>query len=119
MIAAFGLCYACYRAEGRGAPRVDKHSGAINKERQKLFAAYAQLMNVLAKLGASKTDTQVVIEVLRPYWGMIAEQLRESGEERVNSERDVALFTVHSGGTLPERAMQAARTGKRESGPAA
>jgi hypothetical protein len=79
------------------ATQIDRHSGAINKERQRLFAAHTQLMSVFAKLGVSAADARVVIEKLRPYWARIAEQLRESGaESTVNSERDVATVIVHN-----------------------
>jgi hypothetical protein len=121
-IAAKGLCYTCYRQQAREKDRwpVDRHSGAINKERQKLFQAHAALMVALGKMGVGKADIEDVIRIVRPYLTPISEQLRFAGmatgqpfpstpappdledepeeEEKsvpVNSEHDAVLFTVH------------------------
>jgi hypothetical protein len=119
-IAAFHLCFKCYRQHERALSRgpVDKHTAVITKERQKLFLAYAQLMTSLAKLGVNKTDVESVVEIVRPYLTPISEQLRFAGmatgkpcegtpappdlghgpEEKagtVNGEHDVLPFTVH------------------------
>jgi len=69
-IVAHGLCQKCYRRIDREiAAQIDRHSGAINKERQRLFAAHAQLMSVFAKLGVSAADARVVIEKPAPVLG--------------------------------------------------
>lgn len=119
-IAAFHLCFKCYRQHERALSRgpVDRHSAAVNRERQKLFQAYAAMMVSLGKLGVSKPDLESIVEIVRPYLTPIADQLRFAGmatgqpcegtpappdlegpqEEKVqpvNSERDVLLFTVH------------------------
>jgi hypothetical protein len=112
-LAAKGLCFTCYRRHERAMSRgpVDRHVGAIRKEQQKIYAAYSSVMIGLGKLGVSKEDLELVIEVIRPYLVPIAEQLRSSGmvtgsggeepppeqesSSPVNSERDVLLFTVH------------------------
>lgn len=120
-IAAFHLCFKCYRQTERALSRgpVDRHTAAVTKERQRLFQAYANLMVALGKLGVSKVDVEAVVELVRPYLSPIAEQLRHAGmptgkpcenfpappdvgpeqsgetQPAVNSEHDVLLFTVH------------------------
>jgi hypothetical protein len=119
-IAAFHLCFKCYRQRERAfsSGPVDRHTAVITKERQKLFSAYAQLMTSLGKLGVNKTDVESVVEIVRPYLTPISEQLRFAGmatgqpcegtpappdlehgpEEKavtVNGEHDVLPFTVH------------------------
>jgi hypothetical protein len=117
-IAAFHLCFKCYRQRERALSSgpVDRHTAAITKERQRLFQAYAALMTALGKLGVSKVDVEMVVEIVRPYLTPISEQLRFAGmatgkpcegtptppdleteEERspVNSEQKYVAFTVH------------------------
>jgi hypothetical protein len=105
-IAAKGFCFKCYRQQERSLSRglVDRRSGAITRERQKLFAAYASLMVSLGRLGVAKPDIEDVIEIVRPYLVPISEQLRFAGmvtarpEEKsptVNGEHPGQLFTVH------------------------
>jgi hypothetical protein len=97
---------------------VDRHAGAIKKEQQKLYAAYASVMIGLGKLGVAKDDLEMVIEVIRPYLVPIAEQLRSSGmvtgsggvdppcddasSTPVNSEQHQTMFTVHRSEDLRE-----------------
>ncbi len=99
-IAAHGLCFKCYRAAERAEDNdavLDRHTGAIQKERQKLFRAYSEVMVGLGKLSVNKHDVKAVIQILRPYLALIAEMLRDSGTkpDRVNSEQkfERSLFT--------------------------
>jgi len=128
-IAAFHLCFKCYRQHERALSRgpVDRHTTAITRERQKLFQAYAGLMVSLAKLALNKVDVEAVVEIGRPYLVPISEELRFAGmasgqpcegtpappdeegsdpEESptVNGEHDVLLFTVHKPGDSEEEA---------------
>ena len=101
-IAARGLCFTCYRRWERAqtpfAPAIDRHSSAIRKHEQKLYAAYSQVMIGLGKLGLSGQHVQEVIRVIRPYLEPIASQLRLSGET-VNGEHESGKrFTVHTVG---------------------
>jgi hypothetical protein len=89
-MAAHGLCYKCYRAADRAKDNdavFDRHTGAIQKERQKLFRAYSEVMVGLGKLSVNKYDVKAVIKILRPYLAPIAEILRDSGTKPGSSER--------------------------------
>jgi hypothetical protein len=91
-MAAHGLCFKCYRAAERAEDKdtvLDRHTGAIQKERQRLFRAYSEVMVGLGKLSVNKHDVKAVIQILRPYLAPIAEMLRDSGTkpDRVNSEQ--------------------------------
>ena len=78
VIAAHGLCYACYRKDERtNVGRVDRHSGAINKERQKLLRAFAQYMIAVGKLGFTDDDTEesLAARILEQEHSLYAEAL--------------------------------------------
>ena len=94
VIAAHGLCYACYRAEERAdvaASRGDRHNGAIRREQQKLFRAYSQVMIGLSKLGVSDPDMNDMLRMLQPYLAPIAHLLRKSvNEQQKNVHRSLA-----------------------------
>lgn len=91
-IAAHGLCFKCYRAAERAQDKntvIDRHTGAIQKDRLRLFRAYSEVIVGLGKLRVNKRDLKTVIRVLRPYFAPIGEMLRDSGTKpgRVNGEQ--------------------------------
>jgi hypothetical protein len=102
-IQALGLCVNCYRKMERAVKGdrflVDRHSGVIRKDHQKLHKLHADLMVVLGKLGLNRKDKDAVVKLCRPYWAPIAEQLRESGaedeSEKKSREQNKNMFTVH------------------------
>ena len=102
-IAARGLCPACYQADRRAkaARRVDRHSGALRRDHDKLFTAHTEMMRAMRRSGVNREDVREILAIMQPYWEPIASYLRDSVP--VNEQRG-KVFTVHSGGTLPEGA---------------
>jgi hypothetical protein len=104
-MAAFGLCFKCYRREDRAKDRkfagVDRHNPGIRKEQKKLFRGFTGVMAGLSDLGVQKNDVLTIRHILDPYVASIAEFLRpesehEENECTVNSEqRSGQVFTVH------------------------
>jgi hypothetical protein len=103
-IAAFGLCFMCYRQVERAVKRQpeipvkDRHNPGLPKDGQRIVTAHAQVMAGLGKLGISKTDIRAVLDIIRPYLpAYVAEYLRHAGRSEesppVNSEH--ALTAVH------------------------
>lgn len=103
VIAAFGLCYACYRADDRAsvARKVDRHGGAIRKDHDKLFTAHAEMMRGMRRSKVNREDVRRILMIMQPYWEPIAPFLRDSVP--VNEQKE-KLFTVHSGGGSSESA---------------
>lgn len=109
-IAAYGLCYMCYRRQGRAEDRqfaaVDRHNPGIRKEHKKLFRGFTGVMAGLSDLGVQKEDVLTIRQMLDPYVASIAEFLgptsvHEENECAVNSEQKSGdVFTVH-GRVLP------------------
>ncbi len=96
-MAAHGLCFKCYRKEGRaGDDRVagvDRHNPGIRREHKKLFRGFTSVMVGLSDLGVSNDDVMLIREVIGPYLSPISKFLTaplaqdeaEGGE--VNSEQ--------------------------------
>jgi hypothetical protein len=84
-IAAYGLCFACYRknerARDRQAADVDRHSPGIRREHKKLFRGFTSVMTGLSDLAAQKKDVLTIRRMLEPYVAPIAEFLGPSAEE--------------------------------------
>ncbi len=101
VIAAFGLCYRCYREDERAnvARKVDRHSCAIRKDHNKLFTAHTEMMRAMRRSGVNREDVRRILAIMQPYWEPIAPFLRDSVP--VNEQKEKP-FTVHSGGALPE-----------------
>jgi hypothetical protein len=94
-MAAHGLCFACYRSNGRAQQhaerQVDRHNPAIRREHKKLFSAYGKLMGALSDIGLTRGDVMEVKQIIQPYLVPIQEYLNE-----VNSEQQESEFTVHN-----------------------
>lgn len=59
-IAAYGLCFRCYRRKDRAKDRqfaaVDHHNPGLRKEHQKLLRGFTSVMVGFSNLGVSKSD---------------------------------------------------------------
>jgi hypothetical protein len=108
-MAGYGLCYRCYRAEGRAEDRaddqqfadVDRHSPGVRREHKKLFRGLTGVMVGLSDLGVSRSDVFAIRRIIDPYLAAIAaflapETSHDEVESVVNSEqklRDSSQFT--------------------------
>ena len=103
-MAAHGLCYACYRREGRAGDRqfarIDRHNPGIRREHKKLFRGFSGVMAALGDLGVSKDDVFTIRRTIEPYLSPIAKFLAvtsEKDEGEVNSAHESPTqFTVHT-----------------------
>jgi hypothetical protein len=109
-IAAYGLCFTCYRKNERARDRqtaeVDRHSPGLRREHKKLFRGFTGVMVGLSALGVSNDDALKVRQIIGPYLEPIAKFLAPGGETgEVNSEREPPeQFTVHRVPDLAEKA---------------
>jgi hypothetical protein len=70
-IAAYGLCFKCYRKQDRADDRkfavVDRHSPAVRREHKKLFRGFTAVMIGLSDLEVQEKDVLVIRQLLEPY----------------------------------------------------
>ncbi len=95
-IAAYGLCFKCYRRDERVKDRqfalADRHNPGLRREHKKLLRAFTNVMVGLADLGVSRTDVLAIREILQfyldPIATFLAPTLREN-EGPVNREQEL------------------------------
>jgi hypothetical protein len=80
-IAAFGLCYRCYRQTQREkeAQKVnrlfDRHAAGLRREQKKLWRGLASVMSGLSDLGVMEPDVLTIRRLLDPYLELIRKSL--------------------------------------------
>lgn len=103
-IAAYGLCFKCYRREERADDRqftgVDQHNPGIRKEHKKLLRSFTAVMVGLSDLGVGAGDVARIRQIIDPYLEPIAKFLVSAPppattEPPVNGEqKSEKTFTV-------------------------
>jgi hypothetical protein len=68
-IAAFGLCFTCYRRQERAKDRpfVDKHNPGVNPTQKKILAGFAKLMGGLGDIGVPRGLVILIRRMISPY----------------------------------------------------
>ena len=76
-LAAFGLCFMCYRQQERASNRiVDRHNPGIRSEQYRLVSGYCQVLKALSMLGINKDDIVQIQAILAPYLQPVENLLR-------------------------------------------
>ncbi len=109
-MAAHGLCFRCYRREGRaGEGRVagiDRYNPGIRREHKKLFRGFTSVMVGLSDLGVSNDDVMLIRDVIGPYLSPICRFLRpvpaqdESESGGVNGEQHLDICSPFTQGPM-------------------
>ncbi len=86
-MAAFGLCFKCYRRETRMKQNpVNRHPHpALVKEQKKLLRGYHHITTGMVEVGVSPDHVKQVMSVIAPYLTSIRDHLLPG--ESVNSEQ--------------------------------
>ena len=75
-IAAFDLCYTCYRREGRQADRkfLDKHNPGVTRDQKRILSGYAKMLGGLGDMAVPRGTVLLICRMIKP-WLVPVEQL--------------------------------------------
>jgi hypothetical protein len=93
-IAAYGLCFTCYRSETRAKNgQIDRHNPGIRREHKRLFRGFTNVMAGLSDLGVQRSDVLAIRQMLEPYVSPIREFLAASRSSEQLNTNSKELFT--------------------------